>query len=267
MHRFETKEENANGKPMATGIFIDATYQNQDTLDSNGLNDRQTEIIKAIKELNKDGSFPAPYIVMDLTTLDQIGLRVDGEDYKNTPGEHPISTEAAKNPALKIILSAVHVTDLTTISNTMGGNSIVKCNPAVPVYRWFQCANLMLKYCDQIGRIIPFPITQPADDDQEEMVTFHMLRVEPREFIEYQKVLDHCVSVDGIERGFEIAARYSYEALRERGISKLTSDEVDSTLTHVILMKDAALHGILLHNIGRDDLEDDVLRESHFIFY
>lgn len=266
-----TEETNQNGQPMCSGLFLDATHYNDDIL-IDVLNGKQNAVVEALKRLKKDKDFNPPYMTMDLATLDDIGIIIDGEKYdaEKNKGAFPVSTEAAKNPALKLVMSAVDIVDIKSIMNTTGGNSVVKCNPAVPVYRWFQAANLMLKYCDQKGRVIPFPISQQPEEgkeDEEVMVTFHMLRVDPREFIEYQRFLDHCVSQDGIERGFEIAAKYSYEVLSNRGIKELTAEQVDSTLTHVILKQDARLRGVLLHNYGRDDLEDETLQESHFVYY
>ena len=104
-------------------------------------------------------------------------------------------------------------------------------------------------------------------DQDDGMTTFQMLRVDPREYMEYERVLEFSVKQRGIEEGFNIAAKFSYEILSNRGIKKMTHGEVDKTLTHVMLQSNGRLRGVLLHNAGRDELECDELKKNHFIYY
>ena len=156
-------------------------------------------------------------------------------------------------------MSAWDIVNMDHLSSS--SNSIVKCNAAVPVYRWFQAANLILKYRDVAGRIVPFPL-----DQEENQTVFHMLRVTPEEFAQYQNLLEFAGSQQSLERAFEISARFSYEILLKRGITELTAKQVDHTMTHVILQDGSKIHGVAIENASREDLVSENLRNNQ-VFY
>lgn len=260
--KFFTDEKTPKGEPLALGQFIDfGTLEYvEDCLED--LSPRQKKLIETIQILKDEGNFNPPYVVLDLATIENISLNVDEKKYEESGGKK-LTEEAQKNPALKLLMPANMICDLKSISaDEMGGMSVVKCNPAVPVYRWFQCANLMLAYCDQKGRLVPFPL-----DQEDGMTTYQMLRVDPREYVEYERVLQYSIGQRGLEEGFNLASKFSYEILSNRGIKNMTHEEVDNTLTHVMLQADAQLRGVLIHNAGRDELDTEFLRNSRFIYY
>lgn len=260
--KFETLEKTAAGDALAYGEFIDFGAMEYDENCTETVSARQRALLDAIQLLKKEGNFNPPYIVMDLAALEHISLEVEGKAYEEE-GEKVLSEEAKANPALKLLMPANLICDLKSISaDGLGGMSVVKCNPAVPVYRWFQAANLMLAFCDQKGRVIPFPLDQ--DDG---MTTYQMLRVNPREYVEYERVLDYSVKQRGVEEGFNLASKFSYEILSNRGIEKMTHEQVDKTLTHVMLHSNGRLRGVLLHNAGRDEIDCEELRKNHFVYY
>jgi hypothetical protein len=261
MQDFFTEEKNTAGEPLCSGKFIDFGVFPLEEDNINDLNIRQKKLVEAVRSFGTN--YKPPYIVMDLATVDDIKLVVENEKYKDDFKEKKLTEEAKKNPALKFLISASEIVDLSSISDeNMGGMSVVKCNPSIPVYRWFQAANLMLGFCDQLGRVVPFPM-----DQDNGMTTYHFLRVNPREYMEYQKLLEFCVAKHGVEEGFNISSKYSYECLSARGIKKITHDEVDKTLTHVMLMKDSKMRGVLLHNAGREELDTEEIKKKHFIYY
>jgi hypothetical protein len=261
MQDFFTEEKNTAGESLCSGKFIDFGSLPFDEDNIDDLNIRQKTLVDAVRSFGTD--YKAPYIVMDLATIDDIKLVVENEEYKDTSVDKKLTPEAKENPALKFLISCRDIVDLTSISaENMGGMSVVKCNPSVPVYRWFQAANLMLGFCDQLGRVVPFPMNQDNG-----MTTYHFLRVNPREYMEYQKLLNFCVQQHGVEEGFNVSSKYSYECLSARGIKNITHAEVDKTLTHVMLMKDSKMRGVLLHNAGREELDTEELKKKHFIYY
>lgn len=258
---FTSEEKTPSGEPLAYGKFLDfglLPYE-EDTTDETSA--RQRELLRVLQQMKKGDNFNPPYVVMDLATINDISLQVEGKAYEDSPEGKVLSKTALENPALKLLMPANLICDLKSISaDHLGGMSVIKCNPAVPIYRWFQAANMMLKYCDQKGRVIPFPM------DQDDGTTFQMLRVDPREYLEYCNVLDHCVKQKGLEEGFATAAKFSYEVLSTRGINKMTHEQVDKTLTHVMLQENGRLHGILLHNAGREELATEELTR-HCVYY
>lgn len=260
--KFESEERGVEGGPLAFGEFVDfgALPYDEDCLDD--LDARQKELLAAIDRLRAEGDFNPPYMVIDMAHQDDIGLLVDGEKYEEDLAAKALAPDARDNPAVKILMPANHICDLSNISgDTAGGMSVVKANPAIPVYRWFQAANLMLKHCDQIGRVIPFPMDQ--DDGQ---TTFHMLRVDPREYMTYQKLLEFSVQQNGVAEGFNIAAKYSYEVLSTRGYNELTAAQVDKFISHVMLSK-GEMRGVLIVNAGRSELDTEEMREKRSIYY
>lgn len=259
---FQSEEQAMHGGPLAYGKMVDFGLLplEEDCLED--LDARQKELIKQIDALNKEGNFSPPYMVIDMAHQDDIGLIVDGEKYVDKPEGKVLTPDAVSNPAVKILLPANSICDLSGIaSDQHGGMSVVKCNPSVPVYRWFQAANLMLSYCDQIGRIIPFPMEQ--DDKQ---ITYHMLRVDPREYMEYQKLLNFCIQQHGVELGFNTAAKYAYEVLSNRGYKELTAAQVDKFISHVMLNK-GEMKGVLVLNAGRSEIDTEEMRNKRSIYY
>lgn len=260
--KFESTEKNDKGAPLAYGELVDfgALPMEEDCVED--LTVRQKELIKAIDKMKKSSNFNPPYMVIDLAHQDDIGLLVEGEVYREDLDGKLLTADAKENPAVKILLPANQICDLSSISaDNMGGMSVVKCNPAIPVYRWFQAANLMLKYCDQIGRVIPFPM-----DQEDGQTTYHMLRVDPREFMTYQKLLDFSVQQNGVEIGFNTAAKYSYEVLASRGYNELTAEQVDKFITHVMLGP-AKMEGVLVLNGGRTEIDTEEMREKRSVYY
>lgn len=261
--KFESEEKTINGKgPLAFGEFVDfgTIPYDEDCLED--LNDRQKALIKAIDQMKKEGNFNPPYMVIDMAHQDDIGLIVDGEKYKEDLTDKVLSPDAKENPAVKILMPANLICDLSNISgDKAGGMSVVKANPSIPVYRWFQAANLMLKHCDQIGRVIPFPM-----DQEDGQTTYHMLRVDPREYMAYQKLLEFSVQQNGVQLGFNIAAKYSYEVLSNRGYNELTAEQVDKFISHVMLSK-GEMKGVLVVNAGRSEIDTEEMREKRSIFY
>ena len=107
---------------------------------------------------------------------------------------------------------------------------------------------------------MPFPL------DHDKGTTYHMLPVTPPEFELYQQMLEFGNTNEGIVKGFETAARFSYELLLKRGIKEISAQEVDKLIAHIMVgHNNGKVSGLLLHRAGKSDVED--LRTSHFVYY
>lgn len=252
MKQFSSEEKTEDGKPLLSGYLLDMNQWQTDDLEDT----RPEQIKKAIREVSqKHKEFKEPYIILDLIERENIKL------FDNEGHEIPAEIEEGdKGRILRVVVSAWSIVDLRNISNS--GNSIVKANAAIPVYRWFQAANLLLKYTDVVGRLIPFPLDQEKGE-----TVYHMLRSTPAEFASYQQILEFATSQFNIlERAFETSARFSYEVLKNRGITELTAKQVDSTLTHVILMRDSTIFGLALANSTDTDVTSPTLQTNSIFF-
>jgi hypothetical protein len=183
---------------------------------------------------------------------------------------------------LRMLIPASFVVDLGSISSDrVGGMSVVKCNAALPVYRWFLAANLLLEHHGELGRVVPFPMDQPAADADDEgiaqpaMTIFQFMRVTQTEHAEYKKLLDFAISTEGLERGFVTAARFSYEILRKRigqgsapvGSAPVALEhaEVDRAITRVILKNPSSLDCVLFAGLDEDPSSDAELLKCHAV--
>ncbi len=252
---------------LASGKFVN--FACVDDLDD--IETKQDWVIKACRDMGTD--FSPPYIVLDLAEMENLPMEVDGkkyaesEDYKD--GEKPALTpEHNKNSTAKILLSCQDIVDLRTITGLKGaGSSIIKVNPCVPAPYWFQAANLLLKHFDQKGRVIPFAIDQDENPHGpgQKRVTYQFLRVNMQEYSQYIKVLEYGCSVMEMKEAFDGAARFSYEVLKQRGVTEVSDAILDQILTSVMLKSEARMKGVLIANLIHEDIED--LKDSHSIYY
>lgn len=258
-HTEETRNTPDGKEPLMQGLYLDFGK-------IEGLENKQNSLLRAVARLKEKDphTFKPPYIVMDLAAPKDVVIRNQANvviDYPNNT-EHTSDTYGL-NPVVKILVPACQVVDVSKMktSKALGGHAIVKCNSVVPVYRWFQAANLLLHYMDDKEiRLVPFPI------QTENGVVYHMLPVNPQEFTLYEDILQFGVMQQGVQAGFETSGKMSYEILGRRGVKRLTAEEVDHLLTHVMLGHNKnILTGIMLHRAGKEDLED--LQGNHFIYY
>lgn len=249
MKQFHSEEKNQAGKALLSGYLLDMNEWDQDDLEDT----RVEELKKAIQNLSqKHKEFKEPYVILDLIERENIKLfDLEGEEIQ--------PTESSKGKILRVVVSAWNIVDMRNISNS--GNSVVKANASIPVYRWFQAANLLLKYTDVVGRLVPFPLDQEKGE-----TVFHMLRVTPAEYNSYQEILQFAATQQNLEAAFETSARFSYEILKNRGITELTARQVDSTLTHVILMMDSTIFGLALENSTDSDVTSPTLQTNSIYF-
>jgi hypothetical protein len=246
MKIFSAEKVIGSEHPLLSGYLLNFEALKEDILGEG----RQREILKLVQSIREQRDFRPPFMIMDLVERKHIEL------YELDTKE---KLESNSSETLKIVMSAWDIVNLDNLSS--GSNSVVKCNAAVPIYRWFQAANLILKYKDVKGRVIPFPL-----DQEEKRTVFHMLRVTAEEFAQYQQILEFACLQHSVEQAFEISARFSYEVLYKRGVKKLTADQVDHTMTHVILQDKPSIFGIAVENAKREDLENEYLIRNQ-IFY
>lgn len=241
MSVFETIDKDTTERfPLCSGILVESGDIG--------------ELIAAVRKRNVPvGTFPPPYIMLDLCLPKDIELK---------DGLKPTGEEM-----LKIVLPCSFVVDLAAISNDqIMGMSVVKTNAAVPVYHWFNAANLLLNFLGQEGRVMPFPMDQEAGEGQEAVTVYHMLRCSPFEYKEYAKLLQFGMSCEGIQKGFLSAARFSYEVIRKRGVTELTSKEVDRLISHVMLKSPSRIECVMSSNMRLEDIDKEEL-EKAYIFY
>lgn len=255
---FETIDKNEKGEAYLHGVFADLKQFDEDFQDEEIM-----RLIRAYRE--KDPGFKAPYIVMDLAPPQGVSIKMKGEEDKYEFSE--LANE--KDDFLKLIVSARQLADISQIVNPFG-DSIVKVNQAVPVYRWFIATNTLLKFEDQPGRVIPFPITAPpAEGETEPRYVYHMLIVNPKEYSKYAYALKHAAGIaNTFEESFETSARVVFEILNSRGIAQLENDKVDKIITHVhVGQNKGILSGVLLHNAVSDEIRDsEILKENNVIY-
>jgi hypothetical protein len=242
MRTFESKDRDATEKhPLCSGVLVETGEVD--------------DIIAAVRKRNVPvGVFPAPYLMLDLCMP---------KDIEFTEGASPPGGEEM----IKLVMPCSFIADLVGISNdSILGMSVVKCNAAVPVYHWFNAANLLLNFFGQKGKVIPFPMDQEAAEGQEKMTVYHMLRVTPYEYGEYAKVLQFGMSCEGVQKGFLTAARFAYEVLNKRGITDLTAKEVDTLISHVMIKTPSRIECVMASCLRSEDIDREEL-EKAYIFY
>lgn len=266
---FESKDTGADGRPLCFGRLHDlrpVLSAGDDSADPASL---QSDLIAAaLRARRAKGAFPAPYLLMDICDAADMAL-----DVKSDTGDG-VGPGPELRGMLCVLVPAAFVVDLGPISNdSVGGMSVVRCNAATPVYRWFLAANLQLEQRGELGRVMPFPIDQPADEEhaekgaepQSQMTTFQFMRCTQQEHAEYRKLLDFAVLSEGLERGFNTAARFSYEVLHKRGVTELSSAEVDRVITRVMLMNPSRLDCLLFAGTQEDRSADAELLTRHSV--
>lgn len=238
---FETVEMDTSERfPLCSGILVESGDV--------------SDLIAAVRKRNIPvGSFPPPYIMLDLCAPADI-------EFKD--GAKPTGEEI-----LKIVIPCSFVVDLVAIGNDrILGMSVVKTNAAVPVYHWFNAANLLMNFFGQEGRVMPFPMDQEAGEGQEAVTVYHMLRCSPFEYKEYTKLLQFAMSCEGIQKGFLSSARFSYEVIRKRGVTELTAKEVDRLISHVMLKNPSRIECVMGSNLRLEDMDKEEM-EKAYIFY
>lgn len=248
---FETTDKaiHSETQPLASGLIIDfAQFPEYDT------EARQNSILTGLSKL---GLTQRPCMILDLAPVDALNLLVDGKPYepvapppKSGDDSEDEDTKKKLPPMARIVLTADSLVDLTNL-RPVAGSSIIRANGAVPSYRWFQAANLLLHGKDEFGRVIPFPLEQENGD-----TTYQAMRVNPDEFRQYQGLLKHAVDQDGLEQGFFIAAKFAYQVLLDRGHSEISHKQVGKFVTDIAVMGDSSMKGVLILNSGGDDFED-----------
>ena len=276
VREFVTEEKNQMGAPLAYGLFLNFSQDNGiDNSNFDPMVDQdQEDLINVVRHMGKGGEdFKPPYMVMDLALKKDVNILLKDEEGNftrkwreeddNEVEEDDLSSSDMR-ACVKVLMSCVDIADLTSIGTLVYGMSVVKCNAAVPNYRWFQAANLLLKYNDQTGRVIPFPLEQ-----EDGTMMYQMLRVGPDEYKVYQDLLSYAVQKDGMLEGFKVASKFAYEVLVKRGVpfEQLTHDVVDKTITHIHMMTNSRIRGVLLANADREFLSDEDLQKYHYIFY
>ena len=194
---FESEERDSAGGALAHGILADCSRATSIAREDEGgdVGELQNALVaNALRRRRADKTlsvFPAPYLLMDLCDAKDIGLQPAGSQ---PTGPRPTGM-------LRMLIPASFIVELGTISSDrIGGMSVVKCNAALPVYRWFLAANLLLEHHGELGRVVPFPMDQPACDADDEggaqpaMTIFQFLRVTQTEHAEYKKLLDFALS-------------------------------------------------------------------------
>lgn len=236
--KFETisKFEQTN-IPLASGLVVD--FGKDDTEDES---QKQQRLNKAVRDMK----LRTPLMVLSLAPVRDLGAMVDGEELKESEDDSEIDNP----PCAHIAVPVSQIVDLKNIDPRLG-SSIIRCNASIPIYRWFQAANLMLHEMGKAGRMIPFPMENTNGD-----TSYQMLRANPEEFRKYQELLKHCVDQDGVEKGFWVAAKFAYQVLLERGYTKLTHAQVGKHLSDIILMGHSYMRGVLILNARDEDFEE-----------
>lgn len=237
---FETKvmSQTKADKSMAAGLLVDFAAYGEDDVES-----KQIALLRAMSDL---GLKEKPCMIVDLAPMRSLELVVNGADWVE-------SEDLAKSdmpPCARIVIPVSQIVDLTNVHPTLG-SSIIRCNGCIPTYRWFQAANLALHARKEHMRIIPFPMEQKNGD-----ITYQAMRVVPNEFRQYQDLLDHAVTQDGVATGFMIAAKYAYQVLADRGHNEVTFAQVGHMITDIVIMGNSMMRGVLLANSTEEDFED-----------
>lgn len=269
--RFETEDRTGAGGPLCFGTLHDLApalraARDDDTADVGAL--QNDMVAAALRARRAGGAFPPPYLLMDICDAADMGLRFPESDSSNEENTGP-----SPKGMLRVLVPASFIVDLGAISNDrIGGMSVVKCNAALPVYRWFLAANLQLEHRGELGRVMPFPMDQPAAPGEDEngteqpaMTIFQFLRCTQEEHAMYRQLLDFAVLSEGLERGFNTAARFSYEALRKRGVTELTHEQVDKLITRVMLKSPSDIDCVLFSGMDEDRSSDADLLNRHAV--
>jgi hypothetical protein len=300
---FESEERDSAGGALAHGILADCSRATSIAREDEGgdVGELQNALVaNALRRRRADKTlsvFPAPYLLMDLCDAKDIGLQPAGSQPAGSQPTGPQPTgpqPTGPQPTgmLRMLIPASFIVELGSISSDrIGGMSVVKCNAALPVYRWFLAANLLLEHHGELGRVVPFPMDQPACDADDEgdaqpaMTIFQFFRVTQTEHAEYKKLLDFALSTEGLERGFATAARFSYEILRKRTSDNTTTPstpvgstpvgsttrvalehaEVDRVITRVILKNPSSLDCVLFAGLDEDPSSDAELLKCHAV--
>lgn len=245
---FESKDmEERTGRALAAGVIVDFSKFHEDDTDG-----KQNELIKA---LNQCKCAARPAMVIDLAPMRELGLLVDGKEW-----EDPEKDKETKDLSMaRLVIPANRIVDVAMVGSPMG-QSIMKVNSALPAYRWFQAANLIMQDKNRLTRVIPFPLEQESGE-----LVYQALQVSQDEFRKYQELLVFSVQQCQCPmEGFATASKFAYEILRLRGHEELTYKEVDKTMTHIVIMKDSVMRGVLITNSSGDDF-DDIERFSIYI--
>ena len=237
---FETKimSETTANAPMAGGLIVDFGTLEED--------DREAKEQMLLKAMNDMKMTQRPCMIMDLAPVRDLELTIKGEDWIESDTD-----KLVKQPkCARIVIPVSQIVDLTNVQPVMG-SSIIRCNGCIPCYNWFRAANLELHAKNNPMRIVPFPMEQKSGD-----ITYQAMRVVPAEFRAYQELLDHAVSQDGVEKGFMIAAKYSYQVLVDRGHKEITFSQVGYMVTDIVIMGKSVMRGILITNSTDEDFVD-----------
>lgn len=246
-----------NQTPLVSGIFVDLGAELY----------KDEAIIKAVRAFTNSNddlkkTFRPPFLVMDLAAPEDVPIEGEASYPPSDADDSLVSDDYELNPNVKLLVPAKQVVDISNIGagTTLGANMRIKVNQMIPAYRWFQAANLLLQYEGLKTRVVPFPL------DHDQGTTYHMLPVSPSEFQLSQELLDHSVNQLGLQKGFETAAKFTYELLGKRGITELNEQQVDKLLIHVMLgNNEGVCQGVLFHRAAKSDFEE--VRKSHFIYY
>lgn len=255
---FHTKVSTTNHKgeqvPLAAGKLVDFSSVSSEDVDC--AQKRQKMLLKALVDV---GIHERPLMVIDLAPMRDLELVIDHD--KDWVDPDPTNQ---KPTCARIVVPATQLVDITHLKPKIG-SSLVRANPAFPVYRWFQAINLLLAFDEQKGRVIPFPIQgEGTNANAPREMLYHVLRVFPDEYIAYQKLLKLAVDNDGVENGFFHAAKFSYEVLFLRGYKDITQKVVGELVTDIMLMGKPVIKGVLIDNANIEDFEG--LADSHSIY-
>ena len=244
--------DNEDGdEPLMEGLLLDFSDVNDDNFNADLI--RQNSLLTALRDV---GIKQRPCMCMDLTAPRNLGLIVNGTPYADP------DAGKEKPAAAKVVVPARHVVDISSL-NPAAGESVIRCNPAYPAYRWFQAMNLILAYEAKTGgRVIPFPLQSERTDENGvrlgniESTVYHALRVTKHEYMDYQRLLSETVKQDGVEVGFYHAAKFAYKVLFDRGATKIDDKVVGAHITNIIMMGKAKIKGVLLFHDQPDDWDE-----------
>lgn len=253
------KTQNFDGDEidLLSGIYVD--FGEVDSDDVNALDLRQKSVVAAVRDLYKDESKVKPMMVFDIAPMENLELLgPDGKKLENK------NENKKKKGYAKILVPCSQIVDITNLK-PKAGESVVRCNPAFPHYRWFQAINAILSFENKTeGRVIPFPL-QVEHDGQEETI-YHVMRVNKAEYEAYQRLLIHAVQSDGTEMGFYHAAKFSYEILSKRGCKEITKKEVGEAVTKITMFGKPVMKGVVINNASTEEDLKGELKTSHYIY-
>mmetsp|Transcript_3917 Transcript_3917/g.9832 ORF Transcript_3917/g.9832 Transcript_3917/m.9832 type:complete len:300 (-) Transcript_3917:347-1246(-) len=278
--------DDSSGDALMAGVVVDFLAAAPDDDDVDASEKRHLALAKG---LDAAGVRVQPFMAVDLAPVRDLDLLlVDGGDdqQKKTPfaevtglldrldrRAHGDSTGAggkARPVAARLVVPARQIVDIGALA-PVAGRSVVRCNPAFPVFRWFQAMNLLLRSEGKGGRVIPFPIESEAPNggapsaDPLRNVMYHVLRVSQAEFERYQELLAAAIAADGPELGFFHAGKFAYEVLLKRGLPEINEQVVGKYVTSVVLMGRPRMRGALVVNSAADDWGEE-LERRRFVY-